>query len=70
MKKCDVKGCKEKAVWFSKTESLCIFHYQDKVRESYEKEAQPNKIDVVQTMDRQEHEEFLDEYYPREEAKR
>jgi hypothetical protein len=38
MKKCDVKGCKEKAVWFSKTESLCTFHYQDKVRESYERE--------------------------------
>jgi len=33
------------------------------------KEAQPKKIDVVEEMDRQEHEEFLDEYYPREEAK-
>jgi hypothetical protein len=33
------------------------------------REAEPKKIDVVQTMDRQEHEEFLDEYYPREEAK-
>ena len=33
------------------------------------KEVQPKKIDVVQTMDRQEHEEFMDEYYPREEAK-
>jgi len=42
MKKCDVKGCKEKAVWFSKTESLCTFHYQDKVKESYEKEAKPS----------------------------
>ena len=27
------------------------------------------KIDVVKEMDRIEHEEFLDEYYPREEAK-
>jgi len=33
------------------------------------KEVQPKKIDAVEAMDRQEHEEFLDEYYPREEAK-
>jgi len=32
------------------------------------KEAQSKKIDVVQTMDRQEHQEFMDEYYPRKEA--
>ena len=33
------------------------------------KEAEPKKIDVVKEMDRIEHEEFMDEYYPREEAK-
>ena len=37
--------------------------------EHKEKEVQPKKIDVVKEMDRIEHEEFLDEYYPREEAK-
>ena len=43
MKHCDVKGCKEKAVWFSKTESLCTFHYQDKVRQVYEREEAETK---------------------------
>lgn len=33
------------------------------------KEAKPKKIDVVEEMDRQEHQDFLDEYYPREGAK-
>jgi hypothetical protein len=30
MKKCDVKGCNEKALWFSKTESLCQIHFLEK----------------------------------------
>ena len=30
MKKCDVKGCKENALWFSKTESLCQIHFEEK----------------------------------------
>jgi hypothetical protein len=33
------------------------------------KEAKPKKIDVVEEMDRQEHNEIMDEYFPREEAK-
>ena len=59
------------------------FHYCDLTEEEKEsdrkfarevlalikKEAQSKKIDVVKEMDRIEHEEFMDEYYPREEAK-
>ena len=70
--KCSVKGCRRQAHHFMKDKQFCDDHwqqYQMHLDLKLKREVQPKKIDVVQTMDRIEHEEFMGEYYPREEAK-